>query len=485
VATLEAARALARLGWPVLPVTPGGKEPLSRNGVNDATTDAARIAQWWGKWPDANVGVATGAPGPTVLDIDNPKAAADVLPKLLELDAPQAATVRGRHLYFRGNESGTIKLGYGELRGRGSYVVAPPSIHPSGKEYVWLVEPNGPLQRVPEWIAGDHRSKGAGVRVPRERVAHGERHDYLTDHAVRLVRSGVTEPEAIERALVAEYDAVCDKKPAALPHYFTKIAKWAASSDIATRERERAKKPAKRSRSASRTLPLAPARDAALGELRAFVATAGGVPDVLRIDEVVRFGVDPGDALHVKLSNGMRVKFERQEDVMTPKAWQGAWIGGTSGVCRPPSLKIAELADVYWACCVIATSTAEERFEVDLQELVDELVDMAERVAGTLTEVEPRYLLLGALRDRPRYDAADRGAAKPPALVVDMRNGRRYLRASELQSLADYRKLGISKAQFAGRMRMIRLERRLVQGDGDSGHRKQVLYELPPDEATE
>ena len=46
--------------------------------------------------------------------------------------------------------------------------------------------------------------------------------------AVRLVRSGITDAGTIERHLVAEYEAVCDKKPAALPRYFTKIAEWAA-----------------------------------------------------------------------------------------------------------------------------------------------------------------------------------------------------------------------------------------------------------------
>ena len=120
-----------------------------------------------------------------------------------------------------------------------------------------------------------------------------------------------------------------------------------------------------------------------------------------------------------------------------------------------------------------------------MQELVDELVDMAEPVHGALEEVEPRYLLLGALLERPKYDAADKGNAKPPALVVDMRTGTRYLRATELLSLAHYQRLGIQNAQFAGRMRMVGLERRVVQALGDGGRRRQVLYELPTDEAAE
>src|SRR3954468_24768513 len=48
-----------------------GKHPRTRNGVHDATTDRATVAAWWRRWPQANVGVATGDPsGPVVIDID-------------------------------------------------------------------------------------------------------------------------------------------------------------------------------------------------------------------------------------------------------------------------------------------------------------------------------------------------------------------------------------------------------------------------------
>ena len=483
----NAARALARLGWPVLPCAPNGKEPLTRNGVKGATTDDVRIGQWWRKWPDANVGVATGAPGPTVLDIDDPEAAADVLPRLLELDAPQAATVRGRHLYFAGLDAGTIKLDYGELRGRGSYVVCPPSIHPSGKEYVWLTEPNGPLPAVPDWVAGERKSKGAGVRPPVERVSHGQRHDHLVDLATRLVRSGVTDQAAIERALVAEYDAVCDKKPAALPMYFTRMAKWAANSDIADRERERkaAQEPpelkaeAKGKGRKKRQLPYPPARDAPLAELRTFVRKAMGLPDVIRIDEVKRFGPRTADALIIELSNGVRVVFDAQGDVTSPRHWRDTIQAATAAVGKPGTYTGAELGDVLWALCAVSASTVEARWEDDLQDVVGHLVDMAERVRGSLDEVGPRYELLGALRARPLYDATDKGNAHPPALVVDMRTGQRYLRASELMSLAGYRRLGIATGKFPGEMRRIGVERRRVQAHGEAGHREAILYELP------
>ena len=72
---LRAALAYATAGWPVFPCIPGEKVPATSHGVKDATTDAAQIRAWWARNPDRNVAIATGAPGPDVLDIDRQPAA--------------------------------------------------------------------------------------------------------------------------------------------------------------------------------------------------------------------------------------------------------------------------------------------------------------------------------------------------------------------------------------------------------------------------
>jgi hypothetical protein len=52
---------------------------------------------------------------------------------------PTVATARGRHVYFRGPE-GFADLGDGEYRGTpGHYCLLPPSAHPDGPVYTWLV----------------------------------------------------------------------------------------------------------------------------------------------------------------------------------------------------------------------------------------------------------------------------------------------------------------------------------------------------------
>ena len=67
---LRAALAYAVLGWAVFPCKPRGKEPLTRHGFKDATTDGVVIESWWRRWPDANIGVATGHGTFCALDVD-------------------------------------------------------------------------------------------------------------------------------------------------------------------------------------------------------------------------------------------------------------------------------------------------------------------------------------------------------------------------------------------------------------------------------
>ena len=66
-----AARHLAQAGVPVFPCVPLGKQPLTRRGFLDASSDPARVAQWWDRWPDANIAMPTGTPsGIVVVDVD-------------------------------------------------------------------------------------------------------------------------------------------------------------------------------------------------------------------------------------------------------------------------------------------------------------------------------------------------------------------------------------------------------------------------------
>ena len=109
--TLRQALAYARRGWPVFPCQPGQKTPATAHGFRDATTDPEQITDWFTRHPDRNLAIATGAPGPDVLDVDqhgpagNGYAALGRLRRAGLLDGA-AAYVRtpsgGLHAYFTG-----------------------------------------------------------------------------------------------------------------------------------------------------------------------------------------------------------------------------------------------------------------------------------------------------------------------------------------------------------------------------------------------
>ena len=124
-----------------------GKHPRTRNGLADSTTFVEQIGVWADLWPDANVGVVTGADsGLVVLDEDGPEGSA-ALAQLGEIPITvEARTARGRHFYFRHpghlirNSTGSIGTML-DVRADGGYVVAPPSRHASGKPYEWIRDP--------------------------------------------------------------------------------------------------------------------------------------------------------------------------------------------------------------------------------------------------------------------------------------------------------------------------------------------------------
>jgi Bifunctional DNA primase/polymerase, N-terminal len=155
---LAAALRYAHSGWPVFPCRQdnpgcahprgcGCKSPLTEHGFLDATADPAVIRAWWQTWPRANVAIATGAPGPDVLDVDvkpdgNGFAALGKL-KRAGLLAGAAALVRtrsgGLHIYLAGTAQGCHALPRHHLdfKARGGYVLAPPS-RVGGKSYELL-----------------------------------------------------------------------------------------------------------------------------------------------------------------------------------------------------------------------------------------------------------------------------------------------------------------------------------------------------------
>jgi hypothetical protein len=172
---------------PVLPLKPGDKTPITAHGLKDATTNENRITQWWDRWPDANIGIATGEEaGFWVLDIDGEEGSVSLL-SLQKETAPIPETLEqktgggGRQLFFRWPAKKEIRNKQNfrphiDVRGNGGYVVVPPSLHPSGQRYDWpygidteiadapaaLLDVLAPKKRnVPPWERIDPPGSGA------------------------------------------------------------------------------------------------------------------------------------------------------------------------------------------------------------------------------------------------------------------------------------------------------------------------------------
>lgn len=177
---IDAASVYARRGWPVFPChqpAPGacgcscgnlgcaspGKHPRVPGGLNAATTDGTQITTWWSRWPKANIGLRTGAAsGLVVIDIDPDHGGDETMDRLTAHGSlPAGRTVRtgsgGRHLYF-GHPGGLVRndagrrLGPGiDVRGDGGYIIAPPSRHRSGRQYV-VASHGGNIPELPDWL---------------------------------------------------------------------------------------------------------------------------------------------------------------------------------------------------------------------------------------------------------------------------------------------------------------------------------------------
>lgn len=139
--TSVAARLLAAAGVPVFPCVPGAKRPLTAHGFHDASTAPGHVAGWWQRYPQANIGVPTGAPsGMVVVDVDvhgpmSGYAAFDRAMRAGLVDGWECLVETpsgGMHAYYPTADGvqrswQAARAGV-DFRGDGGYVVVPPSM---------------------------------------------------------------------------------------------------------------------------------------------------------------------------------------------------------------------------------------------------------------------------------------------------------------------------------------------------------------------
>lgn len=207
----DAALAYAARGWAVLPLFPvvdgacgcgtltcqtPGKHPIGQlvpRGLHNASKFAAQIESWWNAWPDANIGIRTGhASNLIVVDLDeralDGREGSVTWRRLLATHANSinVETVEaltgggGRHIYFTPPDDVQLAglkdtLGPGlEIKAENGYVVAPPSSHVSGREYMWESSSHPEdvsIAPLPAWLAALCRTRQPRSDANSTRVA--------------------------------------------------------------------------------------------------------------------------------------------------------------------------------------------------------------------------------------------------------------------------------------------------------------------------
>lgn len=170
----------------VFPLVPRGKTPVTGRGYLDATCHPVAVGDWWRRWPEANIGVPCEPNHLVVLDVDGPEGSASLAAHPGPVPVTWTVeTGRGVHLYYRvprgrtarRNAAGVDGWAGLDVRSNG-YVVAPPSVHPSGAVYrvashskdvgivpapEWLLRPETPPETVP--VLGASKVRPARVEL--------------------------------------------------------------------------------------------------------------------------------------------------------------------------------------------------------------------------------------------------------------------------------------------------------------------------------
>ncbi|GMA60352.1 bifunctional DNA primase/polymerase [Alicyclobacillus fastidiosus] len=227
-------------GLAVFPCKARDKTPLTEHGWKDATKNPNVIRAWWRKWPNANIGIACELSNIVVIDIDSPAAAKSASEQGLPT-SPTVKTAKGWHVWCKTAKPMPSRVGIlpgVDIRALGGYVIAPPSVHPSGGRYKWI-RGRGlwawPLPDVPEWI---YELPGVKSRTDIAALAagvpEGRRDVSLASVAGHLLRRRV-EPHLAESLVYAYGRYLCD--PALEDAQIAKVWNSIAGRELLRRQR--------------------------------------------------------------------------------------------------------------------------------------------------------------------------------------------------------------------------------------------------------
>jgi hypothetical protein len=215
---MQTALAYRERGLSVVPIGRDKKPLVKWTQYQDELPHPDALAVWWDKWPDANIGIVTGAvSGLVVFDYDHPSALEHSITFGLEARTWSWRTGRGWQRAFA-HPGGGLRIGnrtgfrpHLDVRGDGGYCIVPPSLHANGLRYTWLTSPEDlPLAPLPDAVLAILLTQPPSTvePAPEDTIPEGQRNDVLWRMARALHAKHFT-PAAILAALLVENRGRC------------------------------------------------------------------------------------------------------------------------------------------------------------------------------------------------------------------------------------------------------------------------------------
>jgi len=210
---LNSALKYLSLGLSVIPVARANKTPLVKwSEYQKRLPTTEEVCSWWRRFPDACVGIVTGRVSKiVVVDFDSEEAIKFAQEKGI-LNTPLVKTARGIHAYYLYPEGKTVNNSVKildmkiDIRADGGYVVAPPSVHPSGHIYRWVKDreigalPFAPLPDV--FLDNSKNTTTVELRPLYKGVPQGQRNDSLARLVGSWLNDNLSYQECLEMAIL-------------------------------------------------------------------------------------------------------------------------------------------------------------------------------------------------------------------------------------------------------------------------------------------
>lgn len=237
-------------GLAIIPLKAQSKAPATKHGLNDWSVDAEGAKEYFEDNPTANIGIVCGQPshGVIVIDLDDHEGV-NGIESLRDWETangklPETVTALtgsgGKHLLYKchsGVQPSVNKALGVDIRGDGSYIVAPPSIHPNGEVYEWIVslddmpitEANDTvyafINYVQRGINLNSKAEVERFELPEE-ITKGERDNVLYKYACSLRARNLSESEILAMLTAINSTRV---KPPLEPYAIQRIVRSASS----------------------------------------------------------------------------------------------------------------------------------------------------------------------------------------------------------------------------------------------------------------